>query len=724
MKKIFKASLFLLAITTILSSCNKKQWDEYYGRPETLADPIYQQLQSRNNFKSFLTLVDKAGYKDILSKAGYWTIFAPNDEAVAKYLQEKNLSDVNQVSTAEANKIVRYALAYNSFKSDRLDDYQSGIGWMPALSFKRRTTFYGSLDTTIINGKTVLLGSSNRNNTGGSYYVSADNNNKYIPYFLESYFTANGLVASDYSYFFPGRTFSGFNVSEAEVVNADIVAENGVIHEIDRVITPLPNIDQYLNSAPQYSKFKEVLDKYMVSYLINASAKNKNKEITGSDMDVYIKVYNETLPYSPNNENFLKLEDNDGQMDGYTMFAPTNEAFDKYTQDTLLKHYLSFDALPQEIIVDFLMAHMWRTTVWPSKFATTDNSQGEGALFDPATDVVDKKVLSNGIFYGTNKVQAANVFSSVFGKAYLNPDYSIMTRALSVALKPNIINTTGKYTLFLVSDADLTAAGYRYNLDANRWEYEPPGGGSTLTGTSAWDKLNRILNTHVVRQDIKDLSGSGIIETYNGEYIKYNNGEVYSAGNQDAGVTRTTSEGETASNGTVYYTNGLLDESALPIAEHIEKLGGEYSDFYEYLKNSVIYDSKNSEIVGVSVGSFYTVFVPNNAAIAAAVAQGYLPSATKPSSPEDKDKVANFIRYHILQKETVVTDGKKEGGYLTLLQQESGATAAISITNSLGSMQVTDMKSGTVNVDVANSNHLSNRAVIHLIDGFLKFDTN
>ena len=99
-------------------------------------------------------------------------------------------------------------------------------------------------------------------------------------------------------------------------------------------------------------------------------------------------------------------------------------------------------------------------------------------------------------------------------------------------------------------------------------------------------------------------------------------------------------------------------------------------------------------------------------------------TGSKPSSPEDKDKVANFIRYHILQKETVVTDGKKEGGYLTLLQQESGATAAISITNSLGSMQVTDMKSGTVNVDVANSNNLSNRAVIHLIDGFLKFDTN
>ncbi|MEJ6980692.1 fasciclin domain-containing protein [Pedobacter sp. P351] len=728
MDKTIKTSLVLLGLVTVLTACNKKEWDNYYGRPEMLADPIYQQLQSKNNFKSFLVLVDKAGYKDILSKAGYWTIFAPNDEALAKYMGENNLTDVNQIKDSVANQIVRYSLVYNSFKSDRLDDFQSGIGWDPGNAFKRRTTFYASLDTTIIGGKKVLVAASNRNNTGGSYYVSADNNNKYIPFFLDTYFTAKGISASDYSYLFPGTTFSGFHVSNAQVVNKDIVAENGIIHEIDKVILPLPSIDQYLNKAPQYSKFKKILEDYMVSYLINASATAKNKEITGSDMDVYVKVYNSSLPYSPNNENFIKLDDNDGQMDGYTMFAPTNEAFEAYTKNVLLKHYASFEVLPQEIIVDFLMAHMWRTTVWPSKFATTNNNQGQGALFDPATDVVDKKVLSNGLFYGTNKVQEANVFSSVFGKAYLNPNYSLMTRALSVALKTNIINSNAKYTLFLISDTDLIAAGYTYNLDANRWEYDPPGGGAKLTGTSAWDKLNRILNTHVVRQDLSSLSGNGIIETYNGEYIKYNGGSVYSAGNQDANLTRTVSERDPAVNGSVYYINGLLNESALSIGKHIEKLAAtpssNFKKFFDYLKASSLYNTTNGEILGISAGSVNTIFVPNNAAIDAAIAQKYLPASPTTTVAADKEKVASFIRYHILQKETVVPDGKKEGGYLTLLQKDNGATTAFTITNSPGSMQVTDMKAGTVNVVVPSSNNLSNRAVIHLIDGFLKFDTN
>lgn len=728
MMKLLKAPFILLAVITVLSACSKKEWDEYYGRPDDLAQPIYQQLQAKQNFKGFLTLIDKAGYKNILSTTGYWTIFAPNDQAIEKYLLENNLSSVDLVQDSVATKIVRYALAYNSFKTDRLDDYQSGIGWVPEMSYKRRTTYYKPMDTTIIAGKQVLVSASNRNNTGGSYYVATDNNNKYIPYFLDTYFNARNIPSSDYAYLFPGSTFSGFNVSNAQVVNKDIVAENGVIHEIDRVILPLSSIDKYLSESPQYSQFKEMFDKFMVSYIINPSATAKNKEITGSNLDVYIKVYNGSLPFSPNNENFLKLDDNDGQMDGYTMFAPTNAAFQDYKQNVLLKHYASLEDLPQEIIVDFLMAHMWRTTVWPSKFSSTQNNQGQGALFNPATDVVDKKVLSNGFFYGTNKVQEANVFSSVFGKAYLNPDYSIMTRALSVALKTNIINTSSQYTVFLLSDATLTAAGYRYDLDANTWRYTPPEGGASLSGTSAWDKLNRILNTHVVRQNLTDLSGQGIIETYNGEYIKFDNGEVYSAGNADNNVTNQAgTTGEAASNGTVYYINGLLNESALAIGKHLEKLAGtpssEFKKFYDYVLNSTIYNKGNGEILGISAGSFNTLFVPDNDAIAQAISLGYLPSSNNPSATADKEAVANFIRYHILQKETVVTDGRKDGGYLALLQKDNGGATSISINNSPGSMQVSDMKAGTVNVIVPLSNNLANRAVIHLIDGFLKFDT-
>lgn len=719
-----------MLLILVLAGCTKKEFHERYDRPDNLAPAIYLQLQARGNFTNLLTCIDKAGYKDILSQSGYWTLFAPNDAAFAIYLKAKNLSSAKDLDAATATGIVRYCLVYNAFKTDRLPDYQSATGWLPSMAFKRRTTYYDAVQTTTYNGKKILYFNSNRNNTGGTnYYTSADNNNKYIPYVLDNYLNSHALTAADYNYFFPDNPYTGFNVVGAQVVTKDIVAENGVIHEINRVIEPLPSIDQYLASNPQYSVFKSLFDKYMVSYIISADATAKNKANTGVTDDVYIKVYDAGLTYSPNNENYLKLDDNDGQMEGYSMFAPTNDALNAYINNVLLKYYPSLDALPKQVMYDFLNAHMFNLTVWPSKFAITVNSQGQGALFNKDADVVDKKMLSNGVFYGTSKVQNANVFSSVFGRAYLDPAYSLMTRALSASLKTNIINTSLKYTLFLTSDATLKTLGWSYDLDAQTWRYTPPGGGTALSGSSALDKLNRIINMQVIKADYPSLQGTGIVETYDGEYIKYENNKVYSTGNQDAGIKLNVTNTYTTSNGTVYLIDGLLTEPTMAVGKYLEALAAPanspYKKFVSYLTASNLYTPATGDILGITAGSDYTVFAPTNTAIDAAVAAGYLPASPTASDAASKDMVANFIRYHIIQKETIVTDGKKDGGYVTLLQKTNGDPTTLTVMNTVpNNMSVKDMLGNTANVVTASSNNLSSRTVIHLLDNYLKFNVN
>src|SRR4051812_20294961 len=90
----------LLMLVVLFTNCKKKAFDEYYARPDNLAAPIYQQLQAKGNFTNFLSLIDKAGYKQTLSTAGYWTIFAPSDSAFANdadflnYLKSRNLNSV------------------------------------------------------------------------------------------------------------------------------------------------------------------------------------------------------------------------------------------------------------------------------------------------------------------------------------------------------------------------------------------------------------------------------------------------------------------------------------------------------------------------------------------------------------------------------------------------------------------------------------------------------
>src|SRR5687767_12657968 len=100
MGKSLQPIILLVISCLLLVNCRKKQWEEYYDRPENLEPPIYQTLQSKGNFTSLIACIDKAGYKDILSKSGYWTLFAPTDEAFDKYFKERNISGISGLDDA------------------------------------------------------------------------------------------------------------------------------------------------------------------------------------------------------------------------------------------------------------------------------------------------------------------------------------------------------------------------------------------------------------------------------------------------------------------------------------------------------------------------------------------------------------------------------------------------------------------------------------------------
>lgn len=735
-----KRMVMLFVAATMLFAC-KKKFDEYYDRPDDLEQPIYQVLEAKGKFKTFLAAIDKAGYKNTLSAAGYWTLFAPSDSAFKLYFTANGLSGIEALDSSRCRSIVTYCLVYNAFKEDRLADFQSNTGWVENNAFRRRTANYtGVYDGTNTSGTPIKVISSNRNNNGFQYFVEADNNNKYMPYFMSGYFTSKSLTAADYNYFYPDATYTGFNVADAIVVEKDIPAENGVIHIVNKVITSLPSIDQYIGSNPNYSEFKKLLEKLLVQYVLNPTVTQNYGIVTGSSADVFTKVYNANLAFSPNNENFLKFQDNDGQADSYSMFVPQNTALTNYINAVLLEHYPNVESLPISVIYDFVNAHMWRTAVWPSKFATTFNAVGEDARFNPTTDIVDKKVLSNGIFYGTSKVQEANVFSSVYGKAYLDPAYSIMTNLLNLDLKFQISNVRQNYTLFLISNAAFNAAGYFSDPTVSnnvneQWRYIPPGGGAQLTGSSALVRLQRILNMHVVPgRNIASLAGTGVGMTYSGEFLKFNNNTVVASGNGDIPNVANVVNTKTAANGTVYYLDKILQFSEKNIGLHIAALAptttSPYNSFWQYLKNSSIYNAATGEIVGVAAGTFYTFFVPDSAAIVAAVNAGYLPGTGtppnmvpnfNPPSLADKEKVNNFIYYHILNKKNIGTDGQESGTFETLFKFPNGDPSTIFVNNGApNNIVLNDMMGRIATVTVPNSNNLGNRITVHLINNYLR----
>lgn len=739
MDKPFKKRLIvILMLFVAFSSCRKEEFDAFYGRPDSLADPIYQQLQAKGNFTSLLACIDKAGYKDILGKSGYWTMFAPNDDAFKKFFVEKGISGVEEINVEMATGIVKYALIYNAFKTDRLGDFQSNTGWVPNSAFKRRTAYYDSVYTEVVNGKSIKTVAANRN--GG--YVLSDNNNKYYPYFISSYMGPNLLSAQDFNYFYPDVTYTGFNVPGGNVVESNIIAENGVIHVIDKVVLPPQNIDQYLASHPQYSEFKKLMDKFLVSYGYHPEISKRFQILTGSSDSIKVKLYNPALTFSPNNENYLKLTDNDGQSNGWTLFAPNNAAFSTYLNDYILEYYNTVDRLPLNIVLDLINCHMWQAPVWPTKFNNTVNLAGEEARFNAASDIVEKQILSNGFFYGTSQVQKANVFHTVYGAPYLNPAYSLMIRALDLSnVKTRIIVPKVKYTMLLMNDGSFKTAGYDWNTLNSTFQYTPRGG-TTVIGGIAPTNIYRMQDMHVIPGEISSFSGTGVVETLGGEYITYKNNRISSSGTMDStDITKQSipvvkikgADYRQATNGKDFYVSGLLSFTTKNVGEHIKQYGTLVSDpfysFYQYLINNPVCVNKTTvEIQGVSLGVNYTVFIPNEAAIRQAVKDGLLPGTVAtgipnyaPSDGNDITKVTKFIQYHILNRTTIATDGVKGGNYETLFKDSNGDVGTIAVTNQLNNLSVTDMNGRTSTVVNANSNVLSNRTLIHQINGYLKY---
>ncbi|MGV3706269.1 MAG: fasciclin domain-containing protein [Arcticibacter sp.] len=739
MKRSIRNLLCFLTIVLLFSNCRKQEWDDYYGRPNDLAAPIYQQLKAKGQFNTLLSVIDKSGYKEILGNAGAWTLFAPTDAAFTQFFQERGISGVDQMDTTMARKIALYGLVYNPYRKDQLTTFQTSAGGQQNAAFRRRTAYYDFVYTE--NGRKVV-----DNNRNGVTTVVNDNNNKYLPYYIDSYLSSNGLATSDYSALYGGKTFSGFNVGDAQVIEADVPAENGVIHVVDRVLFPLPNIEQHISSNPEYSEFKKLLDR-MVSYIPSADYTQRYRVLSGLADQVYIKTYDPALAFSPVNEGYLAATATDGQSASWSIAVPTNQAVKDYMK-VLLENFGSIENAPPSVILSFLNSHMWTGTLWPSQLTATPNAYSEYPTF-ATSNVVERKALSNGNFYGLNKVQEANVFRTVYGKPYLDPKYALMNRAIDGSdLRAVLVVPSIQYTLFMISDTQMQQAGFSYNTNTGQWGYTAPGVSVVYDATSL-ARLNRFVQTSVLKtpaDEFGNLAGEGVAETYNGEYVKFKNQRVYGSGNIEDNTFVTVDSVKTAVNGRVYYTTGNLKfaENNVTPGSSLEKLArstdpaisNKFSHFFDFVVGSSLWKASDKSILGVDAGSFYTLFVPTNEAIEDAVKAGMLPGDRTSGKPlfvaaqqtqAFRNAVERFISYAIINKTTVAADGKKTGNQPTLLKDNKGDSRLLQISyqNAANPMSMEvkdDSAAGTkATINYSFSNNLTNRALIHSINKVLNF---
>lgn len=713
MRKSMKIPVLLSLVLLLLVRCANDK-DAYFARPGWLEPPIYDVLQKQGRFTNYLKCVDRTMYASALKSSGLYTVFAPNDDAFVKYLNGKSISDLPDTLV---NQIVGYSIVYNNYTYDHLSDILSG-GWDTLTSIRKRTTFYNPIYQMNYQGNNIWV--YDMPGVSASIGTVVEQNYKYIPLYLSKVFERNrtaSLAAADYNMFYP-TPYTGSNVQSASILTKDMVSQNGVAHEVDQVLEPLPNLEKLLDD-PDYSSFKGLInmkgstgDPYFVTYQYNDiltssfSSSMPDKNINA----VYLKYYT-GLPFTLSGERY-GTSTRDAEKGGFTMFAPNNAAVAKFYDEKLKAYYPNgINTVSKDILGYFINAQMINELVWPADFKNSMNSLGEffngkgsrGAEFNKEK-YTKLAPASNGLFYGSSDYIKSRYFETVFTEIFLNPTYNLFNTAFSTyfntTLKEELLQcelngyTQENYTVLLPSDDLLRADGFSWSWisGSNAYGFLNSNSGSTLGSFDVGARMQRLVRSHIFKRLKNDQVNCAITNfttdpafasAYNGysyavnEYgdmIRYKDGKIQMLGNYDENDWVTATPYKTFLNGQVFKIDKMLQYSRRNSAptepekytsqalfvylQNMATANSNISTFISYL-TLCLKGSESTDLAGISADMTLTFFMPNNAAMTKAVKNGDLPaySAVSGGNPAAIQKATKFILYHIVNGKEYVDDG-------------------------------------------------------------------
>ena len=124
-KVAFMALAALLA-TGPLTSCSDEPDNEYFYA--FTGEMMSDYMKNREQYSQFAAIVEKANLMSLLSTYGKYTCFLPDNDAVNKYLQQRGISSIDELSVEDCDTIARTHLVNNIYSTfemtqDCLPDY-------------------------------------------------------------------------------------------------------------------------------------------------------------------------------------------------------------------------------------------------------------------------------------------------------------------------------------------------------------------------------------------------------------------------------------------------------------------------------------------------------------------------------------------------------------------------------------------------------------------------
>lgn len=638
----------VLFILFSLFAC-KDRMMEYYEKPEWLEGSIWDVLSAGKDGKSYSTFLkgaELAGFRPYLEGKGILTVMAPDNEAFNAYLSEHGYGTIEEMGKTkpdELKKLIGFHLLYYAYTKRMMENFRPEGQGAGGLNEILDNGMYYKFRTRSSSPTTQELDASTQKK------VTVYHLERFIPVFSHNFFASKKIDAKrNYEFFYPNSTWkgdAGFNVSGAGIVQYELIANNGYVYIIDKVLEPLETIYEELKKNPDYSDFLELYNANSY-YEYDATLSLDYAASAGVD-SLFLHKHREPLPpialeWPVSNYRDLGIL----ASQSYSVFAPTNRAFDAFFATYWRNSgYTSLKTLDPLILKILLNEYVYGgSAVFPDEIVSKSIVSSFGTVynFDPYK-ATHRKMCVNGSFYGLDEITGPGLFSTVAGPGFQNKNYLNFLYALNTSGLLNSLGAAQKYTVLVPKNDAFTGSGYSLvlNPEGNYLAQESPDGLVAVPSNI----LTNIVNAHTVIGEVNvHTTGTQVLPNvipYNYLYVK--NGKITSSSNFNrilepnnidpfVSFQQITNNGSSWSNGKVYTyegTQGLFESTAE--ADPLKKVLANNNDnrfpyfaFAQLLKKAGLVSGDN--ILGVS-GRFIA-FIPTNAAIYQALSDNAIPGIT------------------------------------------------------------------------------------------------
>lgn len=408
--------LLLISPLLLLNTACKSEFDNYYfeQKEKGLTISINGLMHGDSDFSQFAALIDKTNMSRLLESGAVYTLFAPTNDAIDAYNNANPGKTTNDMDSAALTDFVNYHIVFGMYyQYDFNKRFKKGLGnSYPTRMYDKKTFQYK--DVSVF--PPSFFGVSYQKNYSSDYQKL----------YQTSYNPAD----------------STFNVEGASVIKQkmNMGCTNGVVHGINKVMVPKPNILETLKSDPRFSLYYDFLMRF--DTLIYDP--EHSTVVNGVEQKAYKMAfwYNDKGVQTDLGFDFLN------EKVDFTLFAATNDVLNSFFGTYLSNYGGSFNNIPNDIVVDLLKYNLAKTSQYLSRLYLKDMEAGirmtdSKIVLQPEKYLSENPIAtSNGLIYPTKILLTPPRLSSITGQLLLDPQFASMKYLLETTGYMNTLSNS------------------------------------------------------------------------------------------------------------------------------------------------------------------------------------------------------------------------------------------------------------------------------------------